>query len=285
VRVEALPGSDVRVDGKPVALDGTGRGAYALDVSTDLDGPSDDVKSFERKIPFAITPRNGKPESGELLARVAVTPLHVDAPGVTLYTDKATAPFAGQTKSGATVQVEGASAPLDPQGRFAVRTEVGSASERTFRIVAVAPPLAPRTARVRVVKVTSLEEAAKAFEARSPIPFAAFARDAAASAGKDGVVEGEVVRAVVTSSHSVLLVDEKKSCAAAAHVPQGTQPRGAGSCLVRVLHGDEVKVAPGDVVRAFGRVNGTVTAGGQTVPELDAALLLWFGPAKGAARR
>lgn len=261
VRVEALPGTDVRVDGKPVALDPTGKGAYALDVTTELEGPSDEVKTLDRKIPFVITPKDGKPEGGELLARVAVTPLHVDAPGLVLYTSKPTAPFAGQTKSGGTVSVEGAAASLDAQGRFAVRADVGAGPERTFKIVASAPALAPRTARVRVVAVPSLEDAARTLEARGPVPFATFAKEPASHVGKDGVVEGDVVRVVTTPSHSVLLVEDKKSCS-------------GPPCLVRVLHGDALEVATGDKVRAFGRVNGLVTAGGQSVPELDAALVL-----------
>ncbi len=261
VRVEAVPGTDVRVEGKPLALDAEGKGAYALDVTQDVEGPSDETKTIERKIPFSITPKDGKPETGELLARVVVSPLHVDAPGLVLYTEKASAPFAGQTKPGATVTVAGTPAPLDAQGRFAVRAELPAGGERTFPVVATAAPLAPRTARVRVVRVQSLEATAKELEAKSPVPFGVFSKDPAGNVGKDGVVEGAVVRANIDASHSVLLVEDKKSCAGA-------------PCLVRILHGEEVKAATGDTVRAFGRVNGTVTAGGQTVPELDASLVL-----------
>lgn len=262
VRVEALPGTDVRVEGKPLALDPTGKGAYALDVTPDVEGPSDETKTIERKIPFAITPKDGKPETGELLARVAVTPLHIDSPGLVLYTDRANAPLAGQTKAGATVTVDGTPATVDAQGRFGVRAELPATGERTFKLVVAAPPLAPRTAHVRVVRVASLEGAAKELEAKSPIPFGVFSKDPAGNVGKDGVVEGEVVRASVDATHCVLLVDDKKTC------PAGSP------CLVRILHGEEVKVAPGDTVRAFGRVDGAITAGGQTVPELDASLVI-----------
>ena len=60
----------------------------------------------------------------------------------------------------------------------------------------------------------------------------------------------------------MLLVEDKKKCA------KGT------SCLVRVVHGDEDRVVRGDHVRVYGRVLGPVTAGGKTVPDIEAALVL-----------
>lgn len=261
VRVEAVPGTQVQVEGKPLALDANGKGAYAIDVTSEVSGPSDESKTIERKIPFSITPKDGKAETGELLARVVVVPLRIDAPGPLLYTERSNAPFAGQTKPGATVMVEGSAAAVDAQGRFGVRAELPAPGERTFLVVSSAPPLAPRTARLRVVRVASLEAQAKELEAKGPVPFGVFSKDPAANVGKDGLVEGEVVRASTDPSHAVLLVEDKKTCSGA-------------PCLARILHGEEIKVQPGDTVRAFGRVNGTVSAGGQTVPELDAALVL-----------
>src|SRR5690606_19646371 len=60
VRVEALPGTEVAIEGQPVALDASGKGAHAIDVSAEVEGPSDDVKANDRKIAFTIVPRDDR---------------------------------------------------------------------------------------------------------------------------------------------------------------------------------------------------------------------------------
>ena len=57
-----------------LALDASGHAAYAIDLAKDTEGPADDLKTFDRKIPFAITPKGGKPESGQLTARTSIGP-------------------------------------------------------------------------------------------------------------------------------------------------------------------------------------------------------------------
>jgi hypothetical protein len=263
VRVEATPGSQATVDGKPLALDANGRAAYAIDLTKDTEGPSDETRTFDRKIPFSITPKGGAAESGSLTARTAIVPVHIDAPGLVLYTDKPNVPIAGQTRVGSTIAIDGASAAVDAQGRFGVRAELTIPSgEKTLEIVASSPPLAPRFVHAKIVRVASLEDAAKDLAAEGPIAYDAFGADPASKAGEKAVVEGEIVDARAAQGHTVLLVEEKKAC-----------PKGS-SCLVRVRHGEEDRVARGDTIRAFGRVTGAVSAGGKTVPDVDASLVL-----------
>ena len=261
VRVEAVIGSEVKVDDKPVPLDATGRGTYAIDLSRETEGTGE-AKTFERKIPFVITPKGGIAQPGQLTARTGILSLAVDAPGLELFTDKSTAAVAGQTRPGSTVTIDGQSVPVDAQGRFGVRVELASVGDKPLEIVASAAPQAPRIAKVKVVRVASLEAAAKALEAQSPIAFDAFGAEPASKVGQKAVVEGDVIDARASGGHTVLLVDTKRGCA-----------KGA-SCLVRIVHGEEDKVARGDVVRAYGRVLGSVTASGKTVPELEASLVL-----------
>jgi hypothetical protein len=268
VRVEATPGSTATVNDQPIPLDASGRGSYAVDLSKETEG-SGEAKPLERKIAFAITPKGQKPESGELTARTAIVPLALDAPGRELITDKGSAAVAGQTRPGTAITVDGQAVPVDTQGRFGVRVELAAAGERPLEIVASAPPLAPRIAKVKVTRVASLEAASKAEDAQAPLGFDAFGADPAARAGQKAVVEGEVVEARVTAGHTVLIVEEKKRC-----------PKGA-ACLVRVLHGDEDKAARGDTVRAYGRVLGVVTASGRSMPDLEASLVV---PLKASGR-
>jgi hypothetical protein len=270
VRVEATPGSVVSVEDKPVALDATGRGAYVIDLTKETEGTGE-TKSFERKIPFAITPKGGKQETGQLTARTAIVPLALDAPGRELVTDKATAAVAGQTRPGSTVTIDGQSVAVDAQGKFGVRVELSAVGEKALEIVAASPPNAPRIVKVKVTRVASLTDAAKGEDAQNPVGYDAFGAEPEKKIGTKVVVEGEVVDARATAGHTVLLIEDKKHC--------GKSGPGA-SCLVRVVHGDEDKAARGDIVRAYGRVLGSVTASGKTVPDIEASLVLPIKAAK-----
>ena len=270
VRVEATPGSVVSVEDKPVALDATGRGAYAIDLTKETEGTGE-TKSFERKIPFAITPKGGKQETGQLTARAAIVPLALDAPGRWLITDKGTAAVAGQTRPGSTVTIDGQSVAVDAQGKFGVRVELSAVGEKALEIVAASPPNAPRIVKVKVTRVASLADAAKGEDAQNPIGYDAFGAEPEKRIGTKVMVEGDVVDARATAGHTVLLIEDKKHC--------GKSGPGA-SCLVRVVHGDEDKAARGDLVRAYGHVLGSVTASGKTVPDIEASLVLPIKAAK-----
>lgn len=260
VRIEALDGSDIKIEDKPITLSG-GKANYVIDIASEIEGTSDEPKPIDKKISFSITPKGGKPEAGQLFARTTVVPLHLDAPGLALVTERPTVAVSGQTRAGGTVTIDGAAATVDPKGRFGVRVELGGNGERVLEIVASSPPLAPRIAKVKVTRTSSLEAAFKEQETGA-LAYAAFSADAAQKVGQKALVEGEVVDARASQGFTVLLVDEKKSCAK------------GQTCLVRVVHGEEDKVARGDSVRAVGRIVGVVSASGKTVPDVEAAIVI-----------
>jgi len=264
VRVEALAGTEVTVDGKPVVLDASGKGWHAIDVSSEVEGPSDDQKTIDKQIPFTIKAKGAAaPENGQLVVRTGVAPLHLDAPGRELYTDRPTGNIAGQVKPGGTVLVDGQNVAVDAQGRFGVRVELPADGEKTLTLVANAPPLAPRTVRSKLVRVASLDAAAKTIDAKSPLTFDAYGSDPGSKVGQLAMVDGEVQDVRVGQGHTVMAVEDKKSCTAK-----------KGACVVRVVHGEEIKVARGDSVRAYGRIQGTATLNGQMIPDLEGALVL-----------
>ncbi|MEA2752169.1 MAG: hypothetical protein QOI41_6312 [Myxococcales bacterium] len=270
VRIEATPGSTVSVEEKPVTLDASGRGAYAIDLSKETEGTGE-TKTFERKIPFAITPKGGKQETGQLTARTAIVPLALDAPGRWLVTDKGTAAVAGQTRPGSTVTIDGQNVAVDAQGKFGVRVELSAVGEKALEIVAASPPNAPRIAKVKVTRVASLVDAAKGEDAQNPVGYDVYGADPASKVGTKVIVEGDIVDARATAGHTVLLIEDKKHCG---------KTGASATCLVRVVHGDEDKAARGDTVRAYGHVLGSVTASGKTVPDIEASLVLPIKAAK-----
>jgi hypothetical protein len=174
----------------------------------------------------------------------------------------------GQTKPGGTITIDGHVVEVDAQGRFAVRVELPTPGEKLIEILASSPPLAPRLVRSKITRVASLADAAKELEAKTPLAHSAFAADPIGNVGKDVVVDGEVVESRAASGHTILLVEEKKAC--------GTP----GSCLVRVVHGEDLKTARGDGIRVFGHLAGTVTAQGRTLPDVESVLALPRGAGK-----
>ncbi|MCA9586386.1 MAG: hypothetical protein KC657_13605, partial [Myxococcales bacterium] len=259
VRVEAAPGAIVKVDGKPLELDANGKAAYAVDVSEETEGESAEVKKIDKQIDFEITPKGGKAEAQKLTARTGILPLKVDAPGTELFTADASASVTGRTKPGSTVTVAGKPAEIDAAGRFSAKVDVEGVT--SIDVVASAPPLAPRHAIAKVTRVTDLEAVAKEMDAKAPLGFDAFV-NVEASKGKLAAVDGEVAEIRVAGGQTILLVESRRGCAS------------RGNCLVRVVHGAEKRLSRGDSVRAYGAVAGSVTAGGKTVPEIVAPLLI-----------
>jgi len=257
VRVEATAGTDVSVAGAAVVLDANGRGAHALP-APEAEGPSDETKHIDRKIPFSIGTKKGKPENGELAVRTSVTPLHLDAPGLELVTSRSQASVAGQIKPGGTITLDGQSLPVDAQGRFAVRIELPE-GDKTITLVTNAPPLSPRTVRAKLTRTSTLDAAVKALDAKQPLAYEVFAANPTVHVGKLVHVEGDVIESRSAQGHTTLLVSDR-TC--------------AGACVVRVLHGEEITATRGDVVRAYGRLVGTVASGGKTVPDVEGTLVV-----------
>ncbi|MCW5831762.1 MAG: hypothetical protein KIS78_04820, partial [Labilithrix sp.] len=269
VRVEALAGTEVTVDGKPVALDDAGKGSHAIDVTSEVEGTSVEQTAIDRKIPFTIKPKGRTAaEDGQLVVRAGVAPLHLDAPGRQLYTERATATVSGQVKPGTVVTVDGQDLAVDAQGRFNVGVALPAPGTKTIAIAASAPPLATRFVRAELVRVASLEDAATSLDAKTPLTFDAYGADPKSKIGALALVDGEIQDIRIVSGHTVMAVEEKRSCGA------------AGACVVRVVHGEELKAARGDAVRVYGRVAGLATLNGAPIPHVEGALALTKPAAK-----
>src|SRR5579872_3893601 len=118
IRVQALPASEVIVDGKPVTLDLQGLGAYALDESAAAEGPADESRVVSADVPYVVTPPGRAAETGTVSARVAIAPLRVDAPGPRAVVDEDHALVAGRAAKGAQVTVAGTTVTVGADGAF-----------------------------------------------------------------------------------------------------------------------------------------------------------------------
>jgi hypothetical protein len=258
VRVEATPGTDVRVNDKPLTLDAKGEGAVAIDVGEATVGPSDETKRIDKTIDYTITPKGQNPQKGTLRAQAGVAALRIDNPSSHGVTDKASVTVAGQTVPLADVKVNDQAVKADAQGLFSSELANLAQGENKVRVVTSPKNLAPRIVDFSVERVASLDDAAKKVEAENPLGFDAFTDGAASRPGSKVVVEGEVVEARPGDHQSLLLVETKRGCA---------HP---GQCLVRVIAAGDAAPARGDNARIYGRYLRSVTASGKTVPEVAA---------------
>ncbi len=262
IHVEALAGSDVHVADKSVTLDANGVGTYAIDESAATEGPADESRVVSLDVPYTVASAGRPAEAGTVSARVAVAPLHVDAPGPRAVIDTEQVLLAGRAAKGATVTVDGAAATVAADGTFEKSVSVTAPGEVSVEVRSGTTTLTPRTVHIAIKRVTSLVDEAKAFEKQATLGYDAALANLASDAGRPIVVDGEVVEPRASGHRTLLLVDDRRGCA-------------KGPCLARVVIGQEVAVARGDRLRAYGRVaRAFATPSGQTVPEIEADFVL-----------
>jgi hypothetical protein len=258
VKVEAVAGATVEIDGKSVTLAG-GKAEVPFPIGEAAIGTADESKVVERTVPFKVSlPGGAAAESGSLPVRVRIVPLHVDAPGANAIVASGPCKLTGQTVVGGKISVSGRDVPLGGRGEFTAESACAEVGKNEVPIVASVAGFASRKAVVVVTRVASLEAEARAWEAKPTVPMEALTRPE--SVGKPTIVEGEIVDARIVNGLTIAVVDNRRSCK-------------APSCLVRVLYGGPEAIAKGQVVKAFGIVTKTVTADGKTVPEVDAAFV------------
>lgn len=265
VDVEAHAGSTVTVDGKPVELDASGKATLSYDVTQETTGAADETRTIERKMPYVVEEKDHKKSNGEVAVRVAVLPLHVDAPGASLVTDEGSVWIAGRTAKGAVVTANGTPLTVAPDGSFEGKVDVQDGAQTiTVRAAPAGDAVAkaaPRSATVQVKRVASLDAEAKALDKATALGFDDVAKDPTAAAGKPVAVTGNVIESRVGHHQTVLLVDDKRGCA-------------KGPCMVRVDFGAETALRAGDPIVAYGEVGKPFTTpDGKTLTVVEASLV------------
>ncbi len=261
--VEATKGTAVAVDGKPVALDASGRGSYDLDVSQALTGPSAEGGRIERKVPYTVTPPEGAAATGEVAIGLPIAQLRVDAPGTGIVVEAPNFMLAGRTQKGGNVAVAGRPITVDPSGRFAQLMNVSSEGETTITVRASLADHAPRLVPIRVKRVKSLTEEAVEFRKKATDSYAGIATDIDSKQGWAVALEGKVVEARNDDHSTVVLLDVARGCAEA-------------PCVARLVHGARLSLQKGDRISAFGKITKPVEglSAGKQVPEVAVEFVL-----------
>ncbi len=266
VRVEAKPGTDVKIDGKPVALDANGAGAYVVDETAASTGPADESRVVSLDLPYSVTPPASAkvpPENGTVSVRVAVSPLRVDAPGPIAVVEDDHVLVAGRGPKGASVTVDGNVVQVAADGSFETTVPLPAIGDHVAEVRGGTTALMPRVVQLTLTRVQSLADAAKTFEqTQHPIGYDVAMSDIAGKTGQPIVVEGPVLESRASGHRTLVLVDDKRGCK-------------KGPCHARVVVGRDLTLAPGDVLHAYGVVaRGFTTPAGQTVPEIDSQFAL-----------
>jgi RNase P/RNase MRP subunit p29 len=271
IRVQAQKGADVRVDDKPLALDANGAAAYAIDETAATEGAADVSRVVSVDVPYVIvlpataakkSPTPPAPQKGTVSARVAVAPLRVDAPGERAVVEEDKVLVAGRAAKGSTVTVDGAAVTVAPDGAFETFVPLPALGDRTIDVRGGTGELMPRTVHLSVTRVTTLVDAAKAYEQQKPIGYDAAMSDLVGKTGSPIVVDGTVLESRPAGHRTYVLVDDRRGCA-------------RGPCLARVVVGRDLPIVRGDSLKAYGIVARAFAAStGQTVPEVEAAFVL-----------
>lgn len=274
IRVEALPGSHVVVDGKPVELGPGGTGELTIDESAAARGPADESRVVAVDAAYTVAPPAGAPDGetgraraatparGSVSARVSVAPLRVDVPSDHAVFEDDRFVLAGRAAKGATVTIDGSPAEVSADGSFDSTVPLSALGKHTLEIRAGTSFFAPRTIELQVERVASLAAQAKEFERRETIGYDAAMADIASAVGRAMIVEGEVIESRTVGHRTVALVDDRRGCA-------------TGPCLARVIVAADTPPARGQIIQAFGAVARPYSSSpGQTVPEIEAAFVL-----------
>jgi hypothetical protein len=262
IHAEALPGSDVKIDGKPVALDAKGTGSYVVDETSATTGPADESRAIAVDVPYVVTPKGVAAQNGTVSARVAVAPLRVDAPGLRGVFEEDRVLVAGRAAKGADITIDGSPVAVAADGSFETAVAVPALGDRTVDVRGGTSTLMPRTVHVALRRVKSLADEAKAFEAQKTIAYDAAMADLASATGQPIILEGEVFESRGSGHRTIILLANRRGCPGAA-------------CIVKVVVGREMKLSRGEIWRAYGTVTGgSPNAAGQTTLEMAADFLV-----------
>jgi len=258
VNVQAQKGSKVSVEGTPLELGPDGTARYDVDVTKELSGTAESVRSLERKVAYSVTPPGAdKPDQGEIKFQLGIVPLMIDAPGPRIVTDAQTFMLAGHTAKGGTVRIGDRPIKVDAQGSFAQLMNVSAVGQTTINVRASAKDRAPRLFPLHVKRVKSLRDEALQFRKTATQSYTEISSEIDSKKGRAVALSGKVVVSREDHHRSFVLFDVSGGCRHSA-------------CLARLVYGESAHLGKGDRITAFGHVTRAVDGPrhGSTIPEV-----------------
>ncbi|MDB4988757.1 MAG: polymerase subunit gamma and tau, partial [Myxococcaceae bacterium] len=221
VVIEALPGSKVTLDGKPLVLDAKGRGVRSYPVAAQ----SGARLAFAAK--YKVEPAGATASEGALALNLPVSTLQIDRPGPSVTTDQPSVEVAGAVEAAAAVTIDGAPVKVH-EGRFLSRVKLPKAEQQyTIHVVARVAGKVPRALELSVTRVTDLTVAAASFKPDPALTYARIAQNPVIYRGQSVAFDGRVYNVEVKggASHLQMLVRDcpgSQRCPLWVELPQAT---------------------------------------------------------------
>ncbi|MDB4973687.1 MAG: polymerase subunit gamma and tau [Myxococcaceae bacterium] len=220
VVIEALPGSKVTLDGKPLTLDAKGHGARSYPIAAQ----SSAKLAFAAK--YKVEAPDGSSGQGALALNLPVSSLQIDRPGPSVTTDQASVEVAGAVESNAEVTVDGGAVKVH-EGRFLSRVKLPKAGDYTIHVVARVAGKVPRALELSVSRVADLTLAAASFTPDASLTYARIAQNPVIYRGQNVAFEGRIYNVEVKggASHLQMLVRDcpgSQRCPLWVELPQAT---------------------------------------------------------------
>jgi hypothetical protein len=242
VKVAALPGTRVLLDGSALALeqrDGQSHGSKTYPLEPPRGGKGGVI---DHVVQYRIEPPKGAVVTDQLKTRIPIATLQIDRPGPDLITDSDTVEIAGSVGRDTGVSVDGRQVPVK-DGRFVQRLALPKPGEYKPRVTAGSDGKLPVSATLNIRRVRDLTQAAHEFSFDKNLTYAKVASAPDNYRGQPIAIEGRVYAVDARAGSSV--------------VQMLTRPCPSGQrCSLWVVDPQARDVAVDHWVRVLGVVDG-----------------------------
>jgi hypothetical protein len=265
VKMSALPGTLIMLEGEMVTLNASGQATKTFPIDVTRAGKGGVI---DHVIHYRVQAPQAEAVIDELHTRIPVALMQIDRPGTDLITDNESVEIIGAVGRDTSVSVDGKQVTVK-DGRFAYRLPLSKPGEFKPRITASAPGKAPLHLTLKVTRVRDLEQAAREFDVDKTLNYAKISPNPAAVRGRPVAIEGRVY-AVDTRAGSSVIQMLARPC------PSGQR------CSLWVVDPQAGEVSVDRWVRVLGVVDGEQQFRSEknevvTVPKIVARYIL---PAK-----
>lgn len=262
VEIEAVPGTEVELNGQRVALE-AGRARVTIRLPLENEGQHSEPLWTEHPITYVILTPDGQRHQKTIVQRVSVPPLLLTAPARGAVIEAPQVYVAGRTAAGAAVTVAGHSLRVDSDGQFGGHVPLTAWGPHPLTVRSVAPGHALRRAAVRISRVEDLKRYAQQFQNDAVRRYSTLKQHLSAGEQPRVALPGRVESSAISLGTTTILLSVTSGCP--------SEP-----CLAKVVHHAPLTLKNGQRLSVFGEGTGLVQSpiGGREVPEIASMFVL-----------
>ena len=273
------PGESLAVDGKSAPLDAQNSFRHRVSLDDAVSRGKEEEEFLSVPIQFQLQSSSGQSDTGEHLARLPLTKLRVDRPAPDAVVDLSVISCSGETEEGASLSVNGKRSAVTA-GRFEAQVPLEGTGEHEISVVSRAPGKAPKTTKIKLARVASLQPAAEKYMegADANLDYPTLGRDPDAYVGRKISFKGRIVNIRTEQGVTVFILYLKEGC------PSESR------CAVYVVFRGESSAGLYSWVSVYGEIKGKRTVQiregeSMEVPALEARYVIPEQKKSGKKRR